>query len=188
MQERAVHTAKGFRGSSKTSWHDTKVADGSLPPLHPWNHAPRELPASSFDALRTWWAASLKAQHSHIADALSGRGMDVLQQCVAINMDAEGTALSVINDAQSLAEWLHSLHAERCTGGATETFSAALLTGPPAAGKTSLLSQVVVHSLHSKLVAPTVNTVSGDYRIVPVRSIAGEMLAAPFGVPHRMNE
>ena len=25
--------------------------------LHPWNHAPRELPGSDFEALRAWWAA-----------------------------------------------------------------------------------------------------------------------------------
>ena len=57
--------------------------------LHPWNHAPRELLSSDFDALLGWWEETLRIQHSHITDALSGRRMDVLQQCVAIDVDGK---------------------------------------------------------------------------------------------------
>ena len=34
----------------------------------------------------TAWAIGLLAQHSHILDALSGRRLDVLEQCVAIGV------------------------------------------------------------------------------------------------------
>ena len=54
--------------------------------LHPWNHAPRELPADAFEALRGWWLQSLRAQHAHITDPLSGRRLDTLEQCVAIDV------------------------------------------------------------------------------------------------------
>ena len=64
----------------------------------------------------------------------------MLQQCVAINMD--GAEEGDVRDASTLQKWLHTCHADRCKGGAVDTPAAALLTGPPAAGKTSLMSQV----------------------------------------------
>ena len=64
----------------------------------------------------------------------------------------KATATSAVEDAHSLSKWLSAMHAERCKGSATDSFAAVLLTGPAAAGKTSLLSQVVVHSLESELV------------------------------------
>jgi hypothetical protein len=56
--------------------------------LHPWNHAPRELPHAAYEAMRDWWARSLRANHARIADALTGKRLDALQQCVAISVDA----------------------------------------------------------------------------------------------------
>ena len=53
--------------------------------LHPWNHAPLELPLDTFEVLRVWHLEVLRAQHSHIADGLSGRRLDELQQCIAID-------------------------------------------------------------------------------------------------------
>ena len=32
-------------------------------PLHPWNHAPRELPHADFEALWSWWVQTLQVQH-----------------------------------------------------------------------------------------------------------------------------
>ena len=58
--------------------------------LHPWNHAPLEVSLDAFEALRAWHTIALRAQHSHIADALSGRRLDVLQQCVAIEVAGGG--------------------------------------------------------------------------------------------------
>jgi hypothetical protein len=47
---------------------------------------------------------------------------------------------------------LHDLYAERCSGSATDTPPGVLLVGPAAAGKTSLISQVVVHTVGTGLV------------------------------------
>ena len=107
--------------------------------LHPWNHAPRELIHADFEAVRQWHLDTLRAQHAHIHDALSGQKLDTLQQCVAI--DVSGGS-SNITDAHSLSEWLSAQHMERLTGSARKTPCAALLTAGPAAGKTTMISQV----------------------------------------------
>ena len=127
-------------------------AEASLA-LHPWNHAPRELPSAAFAALRGWYVNALRAQHGCIVDALSGEKLDTLQQCVAIDVSGDaGVANAAVNDAHSLAAWLRTLHLERLAGGACEAPCAALLTAGPAAGKTTLLSQVVALSLDGELV------------------------------------
>ena len=130
-------------------WLDFEVGSDDAPlrlagqetlQLHPWNHAPRELLQNDFEVLRKWWMRKLTVQHSDITDALTGKRLDVLQQCVAINMD--GADHWGIQDASSLSQWLHSCHAQCCEGATIDAPTAALLTGPPAAGKTSLMSQV----------------------------------------------
>ena len=130
-------------------WLDFEVGSDDAPlrlagqetlQLHPWNHAPRELLQNDFEVLRKWWMRKLTVQHSDITDALTGKRLDVLQQCVAINMD--GADRWGIQDASSLSQWLHSCHAKCCKGSKIDAPAAALLTGPPAAGKTSLMSQV----------------------------------------------
>ena len=256
-------------------WSDACVSINSVPPLHPWNHAPRELPRADFEALWSWWVQTLQVQHSHIADALTGNRLDVLKQCVTINIGfsrasflalAAGIALkhdhpvlqdkkllsklfvaadvnhdvicsaqeladltstlneladlakskakakagfdldsflaaargnqlqqahpilqdtelltqlfkladinqdgtcsatevadltSTLNELASMADggiqdactlsgFLRASHAERCQGGSVDTPAAVLLTGAPAAGKTCIMSQVIVYSL-----------------------------------------
>ena len=114
--------------------------------LNPWNHAPRELPCSVFEDVYDHYARTLRAEHSHIVDALSGRRLDVLAQCVAI--EVVGTGDAGIREAEGLAVWLDATYAKCCEGGELlQPAACALLTGPPAAGKTSLLSQVLVRSL-----------------------------------------
>ena len=131
-------------------WADAQVSTDGAPPrladgqelaLHPWNHAPRELVKGDYEVLREWWMRTLRVEHSNIIDALVGKRLDVLQQCVAINMD-DTEERDGVQDARTLARLLHAYHADRCKGGAVDTVAAALLTGPPAAGKTSLTSQV----------------------------------------------
>ena len=126
--------------------------DGGRASLHPWNHAPLEVSVDAFEALRAWHTIALRAQHSHIADALSGRRLDVLQQCVAIEVAGGGAELASVVDARSLAAWLRTLHEERLAGGEVTRPPATLLTAGPASGKTTLLSQVVVLSLDGELV------------------------------------
>jgi Ran GTPase-activating protein (RanGAP) involved in mRNA processing and transport len=120
--------------------------------LHPWNHAPRELPHAAYEAMRDWWARSLRANHARIADALTGKRLDALQQCVAINVTggAAETQASAIRDAHSLAAWLLAQHGAQLEGGPTEGPLAVLLTAGPASGKTTLLSQVVIVALQDE--------------------------------------
>jgi len=120
--------------------------------LHPWNHAPRELPHAAFEAMRAWWAPWLGAQHAHIADALTGKRLDALRQCVAISVTggAAETQMSAIRDANSLSAWLLAQHRAQLEGGPMEGPRAVLLTAGPASGKTTLLSQVVTLALQDE--------------------------------------
>jgi hypothetical protein len=45
--------------------------------LHPWNHAPMELPCADFEAVQSQYARSMRAQHATIVDPLSGVRLDV---------------------------------------------------------------------------------------------------------------
>jgi hypothetical protein len=142
-----------------TQWVDVKVDaagavrfdDGEEPILHPWNHAPREIEAAEFAAMLEWHMSTQRTQHAWIADALSGRKLETLTQCVAINV-VDGANIASIADAHGLSTWLHAQYKKRLSGGECEAPCAALLTGPPAAGKTTLLSQVVMLSLDGELV------------------------------------
>ena len=116
-----------------------------LPPM-PAVHSGGDLSPSAFEELLTWHKKVLLAQHSRIADALSGRLLRTLEDCVPIRVtgsDASGKALN-IKDASTTSEWLLSLRGagERCS----------VLTAGPAAGKTWLMSQIVMHSLGGELV------------------------------------
>eukprot|EP00966_Prymnesium_polylepis_P014715 340101-Prymnesium_polylepis.1 len=55
-------------------------------------------------------------------------------------------------EAGALSTWLHTLHQQRCSGSPVEAPACILLTAGPAAGKTSLMSQIVMHSLDGELV------------------------------------
>ena len=108
----------------------TKVA---LPPMPTGANA---------EALRTWHLDWMRAQHESIADALSGERLDALKGCVQIAVqgtDTSGGPLR-LGDAKGLAAWLCGLE-----GGC------ALLTSGPAAGKTWLVSQVVMHTLGERV-------------------------------------
>ena len=78
-----------------------------------------------------------------ITDALSGQRLDVMEQCVAINMETPTGA----NDAAGLAALLGDLYTGQCAGEATTDVAAVLITAGPAAGKSSLLSQVLAPNL-----------------------------------------
>ena len=110
--------------------------DGVLE-LHPWNHALRELPSVKFHEALDEWKASLRKEHAHIFDAVLGRPLDVLEQCVTIDVAGDAADLSRVKDAGGLSAWLHQLHQQRCQGTEAADPTAALLTGPPAAGKVS---------------------------------------------------
>jgi hypothetical protein len=114
--------------------------------LHPWNHAPMELPCADFEAVRARYAHSMRAQHATIVDPLSGVRLDVRQQCVSIEVTAAqgetGGLLPEWRDVHGLAEFMVSLHAQRCRGDAGAR-GCLLLTAPPAAGKSCLMQQLI---------------------------------------------
>ena len=119
-----------------------------LPPL-PVVAAPfdGELPIEVFETLRAWHTQVLRVQHAHIRDALSGRLLNTLDDCVPIALTgtdaASGKPLGV-RDASGLSAWLR---------GARDAPPCVLLTAGPAAGKTWLLSQLLMRSLdHAALV------------------------------------
>eukprot|EP00900_Chrysochromulina_parva_P009059 jgi/Chrpa1/18154/Chrysochromulina_OHIO_Genome00024001-RA len=98
-QPLTVRTAGGWRDADVATagadglCHGLTFLEGSGEPpatlaLHPWNHAPRELPHAAYEAVHDWWARSLRANHAHIPDALTGKRLDALHQCVAISVDA----------------------------------------------------------------------------------------------------
>ena len=93
-------------------------------------------------ALQTWHLEVMRAQHSTIFDALSGKRLDTRTQCVAMAVEGRdpGGRTLPVRDAATLFAWLQ------------DTAKPALLTAGPAAGKTWLLSQVVVHALGCALV------------------------------------
>jgi hypothetical protein len=166
-QPLTVRTAGGWRDADVATAgadglrHGLTFSEGSggEPPatltLHPWNHAPRELPHAAYEAMHEWWTRELRKQHTQIFDALSGNPLDALQQCVAIEVFGDAD-LAGVHDVRGLSDWLHSLHASRSLGEAITAPGAALLTAPPAAGKTTLISQAVVLALDRAELVPIV--------------------------------
>jgi hypothetical protein len=124
--------------------------------LHPWNHGLRELPADDHNAARRQYERTLGTDHAAIVDALSGKRLDVRQQCVPLAV-ATGEGKEHFGDVGALAKKLLDLHRGRCEEGTAEKHGGVLLTGPPAAGKTCLISQLVTHVLNDP-----------DRRLVPV--------------------
>ena len=142
-----------------TGWMDVAVGDAEAQQhsgralwLHPWNHAPRALPSADAESLRMWDARVMHAQHAHIIDALSHRKLDALRECVQVAVTSVGAnagadGVGGVEDAETLSEWLRAMHARMCDGGPRDKPLAVLLTAPPAAGKTWLMSQLIVHTL-----------------------------------------
>ena len=126
----------------------------SLLALHPWNHAPRELPLADFEEARQRYSQTLRGQHASIVDALSGRRLDVLEQLVPIPVTAATSAeqpLGGRRDGGGLDTALHGARASLESLGRGSASVAVvccfLLTAGPAGGKSSMMSQLVVKAL-----------------------------------------
>jgi len=101
------------------------------------------MPAGGENELRAWHVDCLRVQHASIPDALSGKQLDTLRDCVPIAItgkDTEGRPLAGVRDAASLADWLQQQQLAAGKG--------VLVTAEPAAGKTWLLSQVRYANLY----------------------------------------
>ena len=114
--------------------------------LNPWNHAVRQLPCSEFEILRQRYLRVLGRQHATIVDPLSGRRLDVRALCAPISLMEElpGGVIEA-TDVNALIDWMQRMHATRSQGNA-DTPACVLVTAPPAAGKTCLMSQIVSYS------------------------------------------
>ena len=127
-----VHNTVGALQKTLGSLQSTEGTQVALP----------SMPADAgFASMHAWHLEMLRAQHALIADAVSGNRLSTLAECVPIGVeghDTDGKPLTV-RDACSLCAWLHDLHASAC--------SCALLTAGPAAGKTWLMSQLIMHAL-----------------------------------------
>ena len=154
--QRAVFTGKGDKDTVIQLYKDyvSRIATAlqktlalSLPTSAPETTVLPPMPSDTTAAsMREWHMHTLRAKHAHIADALSGKLLDTLAECVSIAIegsDATGKALSV-RDVAGLSAWLPSLRSSAATG--------VLLTAGPAMGKTWLMSQLIMHSLTGSLV------------------------------------
>ena len=148
----------GFKPGSKEHILQTSAGKRLEVLLHPWNHGPADMACEKFDSLRKRHARSMKGQHATLVDALTGRRLDVIDQCVPVEIaPIEGRppltyAASAhkqveVTDVESLAAWLMTKHAARCRDGVASTHLCILLTAGPASGKTCLMSQLVTHVL-----------------------------------------
>ena len=133
--------------------HVLSLQGGSQPlcqaMLHPWNHVPLDLRLSDFEKLRDWWMQKLATEHSYITDAVSGRRLDVMSQCVSITLKRSRGIRSTAPAADSCAvvhEWILMEHARLCGGAqhGVQEPACLLITAGPAAGKTTCTSQLVM--------------------------------------------
>lgn len=97
---KVVGGVTGGAGAKGASFAGEVIIDGEASPtrtslvsgaslrlaLHPFNHAPRLLTIESFNSARGRHERAMRAQHATVADALSGKRLDVQKQMVPIRM------------------------------------------------------------------------------------------------------
>ena len=144
-------TVETAAGQLPRGWGSAKdPASGNTYYFLPAGETQWEVPTSAVDeedvaSIHAWHLDCLRAHHAHIPDALSGRLLNTLTECVPIGVegyDANGRPLAV-RDARSLCAWLNGIHAS--------ARPCMLLTAGPAAGKTWLMSQLIMHSIDGDL-------------------------------------
>jgi hypothetical protein len=123
-----------------------RLKDGVSLVLHPWNHAPREVPQRDFDDLRTRHMAGLQRRRkARECTPDPGAANRIRVQRIDIHLavpENEPRKLESVTNACRLCEWLHMQHTERLDGGVAEGPVAVLVTGSAGAGKTTLLTEV----------------------------------------------
>ena len=95
---------------------DLGGAQSTVTHLHPWNHTIRRLSSLSFTSLRLRYVRALATEHASITDSISGKPLDVVSQCVPLEMVAssqETTGLQGELNLEQLYDWLRSAHASR---------------------------------------------------------------------------
>ena len=111
---------------------------------------------------------TLAFHNMHVLDALTGRQLHVLTQCVAIGVTlrapeatreaevvgeivGDASSLSeIVGDASSLSLWMRSAHDACCAGGPVRDPPSALLLGGAATGKSTVMAQVLAHIVQER--------------------------------------
>ena len=106
--------------------------------LHPWNHAPLQLPSMDYEASLARHMRLLKARNASMTDALSGERLDIFEQSVPIEVQGEALELK---DVEGLASKVLRTYVQRL-GGDTSSRACFVLVADAATGKTVLMSQV----------------------------------------------
>lgn len=106
--------------------------------LHPWNHAPLQLPSMDCEASLARHMRLLKARNASMTDALSGERLDIFEQSVPIEVQGEALELK---DVKGLASKVLRAYDQRL-GGDASSRACFVLVAEAATGKTVLMSQV----------------------------------------------
>ena len=145
--------------------------------LTPFNHAPSLMPVVEFDAFARSYVHSIRESSLRTTDALSGEMLDVLKDCVVMNVSLQSPASAAplvtshplvdASDVNGLCEWFYTTHILRVDSSRTESVTAAcvILTAPPAAGKTCAMLQLFVRTLDRGLAALDQN---GSMELIPI--------------------
>ena len=132
--------------------------------LTPWNHAPKELPRIVFEAEWEWHRKMMNRLHGTIVESLSGRRLDVLDNCIRVELGVISARVdenssgrkrpvgdfATIETVDDLWRWLCVQHKQWSRCGATrkppENWSAVLITAGTAAGKSVAMKALAVHA------------------------------------------
>ena len=110
---------------------------------------------------------TLAFHNTHVLDAITGRQLHVLTQCVAIGVTLRAREATreaeligeivgelvgdIIGDASSLSRWMCSAHDACCAGGPIHDPPSVLLLGGPATGKSTVVAQVLAHFVQERM-------------------------------------
>ena len=132
--------------------------------LTPFNHAPQLCDAATFSSQQAAYTEELHKKHARIVDAYSGEQLHIFEQLVRLNVDASG-ALRTVDNARDLFGWMRDAHATRralslgegvpsslqMEAGTLPLTQATLITAGPAAGKTTLTSQLIMDAIGDRM-------------------------------------
>ena len=124
------------------------------------NHAPRSMPLRACTRALQRYFHGLRVQHATLVDPLSGARLDVKEHCVPLRFlaapssatdgaerDVKDGGIVMLSDVTDLYAHLRRHYVDLVEGRCQAPDAAILLTAPPAAGKTSFISQLVMHAL-----------------------------------------
>ena len=144
--------------ADEQSWscrHSVRGASGEEMSVNltPFNHAPQIMTTEAFSNISPQILGWMQGEHATLTDALSGALLDVTKHCVYMNLSQPpGGTLSNIADVRELGKWIYEKHRMRTQTTDTAVPQAcALITAPPAAGKTCLTLQLAMHMISTSL-------------------------------------